>query len=177
MHIYTGISNGKWKPRHFSLIGLQFAHHANRSLSFDRSLTKKQGKLSVCKWNEWTKRTKPTCPSIVFRYRNEKNYQTIKYWTINRPAMVISLTQWHPILNDIPESKTHLTIDGQVHLVHFVRLQMQNLHLLLCQQTDKRPISSLHNEQTVNGLRKIDWASVSCLKPLHIYIVLCSVYA
>jgi hypothetical protein len=31
--IYTPVSNGKWKPRRFSLIRLPFAHRANGSLS------------------------------------------------------------------------------------------------------------------------------------------------
>jgi hypothetical protein len=42
IYIYTSISNGKWKPRHFSLIRLPFAHCTNGSLSFVRLLTKKQ---------------------------------------------------------------------------------------------------------------------------------------
>jgi hypothetical protein len=39
---YMYISNGKLKPRQFSLIRLPFDHHANRSLSFVCLLTKKQ---------------------------------------------------------------------------------------------------------------------------------------
>jgi hypothetical protein len=38
--------NGKRKPRRFSLIPLQFAHRANRSLSFVRLLTKKPTEVS-----------------------------------------------------------------------------------------------------------------------------------
>ncbi len=38
----AAISTEKRKPRRFFLIYLQFAYHANRSLSFVRLLTKKQ---------------------------------------------------------------------------------------------------------------------------------------
>jgi hypothetical protein len=50
-----------------------------------------------------------------------------------------------------------ISIHGQVGLV---RSQMNNFHLFLHQQTDKQQISVLHDEQTVNGLRKIAWVSV-----------------
>jgi hypothetical protein len=39
---YKNKSNGKRKPRRFPLFRLQFAHHANGSLSFVRLLIKKQ---------------------------------------------------------------------------------------------------------------------------------------
>ncbi len=60
-------------------------------------------------------------------------------------------------------------IDGQVRLV---RLQMDNFRLILCQQTDKQQTSvcTMSKRQTVNGLRKIAWTSVFCLKWQHIYI-------
>jgi hypothetical protein len=44
--IYAAVSNGKRKPRRFSLLRLPSAHHANRSLLFVRLLTKKQ--TEVC---------------------------------------------------------------------------------------------------------------------------------
>jgi hypothetical protein len=67
------------------------------------------------------------------------------------------------------------TMDGQVRLVHLVRLQMDNSCLFLPQQTDKRQTTyCLHHEQTENGLRTIVWASVFRLPfetaALHIYI-------
>ncbi len=39
---YTAVSNGKWKPRRFSLIQLPFAHHTNIGLLFVCLLTKKR---------------------------------------------------------------------------------------------------------------------------------------
>jgi hypothetical protein len=49
------------------------------------------------------------------------------------------------------------TIDGQVRLV---RLQMDNFCLFLRKQMDRLTNFRLHNEQTVNGLRKIASTSV-----------------
>jgi hypothetical protein len=42
IYIYAAVSNGKRKPRRFSLIRLPFANCANASLSFVCLLTKKQ---------------------------------------------------------------------------------------------------------------------------------------
>jgi hypothetical protein len=55
-------SNGKRKPRRFSIICLPFAHHANGSLSFVRLLMNQQTEVILCKR---TKRTKRTCPSMA----------------------------------------------------------------------------------------------------------------
>jgi hypothetical protein len=41
-----------------------------------------------------------------------------------------------------------------------VHLQIDNLYLFLRNQTDKEKNFRLHDEQTVNGLRRIAWASV-----------------
>ncbi len=56
-----------------------------------------------------------------------------------------------------------ICIDGPVclvRLVHLVRLQTDNFHMFLRQQMDKTTNNFLHDEQMVNGLRKIAWASV-----------------
>ncbi len=54
-------------------------------------------------------------------------------------------------------------IDGQVRLV---RLQTDNFPLFLRKKTDKKNDKfRLHNVQTMNGLRKIAWASVFRLLP------------
>ncbi len=55
-------------------------------------------------------------------------------------------------------------IDGQVRLGH---LQTVNLRWFLRQQTDKRQ-TSIWQDQMLNGLRKIAWASVFHLKQQHI---------
>jgi hypothetical protein len=72
----------------------------------------------------------------------------------------------------------HVYIDGEVRLVRLVclvRLQMDN-RLFLHQETDKGQTSFFHDEQTVNGLRNITWASVFRLiffmKHQHIYITI-----
>jgi hypothetical protein len=52
---------------------------------------------------------------------------------------------------------TVINIDGQVCLVH---LQIDNFYLFLRKQTDKEKNFRLHDEQMVNGLRKIAWTSV-----------------
>ncbi len=51
-------SNGKRKPRQFSLICSSFAHHAKGGLLFVRLLTKKKTEV-IC-----LQRTKRTCPSM-----------------------------------------------------------------------------------------------------------------
>jgi hypothetical protein len=58
-----------------------------------------------------------------------------------------------------------LNMDGQVRLVRLVRLQTDNFYLFLSKQTTN---FCLHDEPTVNGLRKIAWASVFRLKQQHI---------
>jgi hypothetical protein len=70
-----------------------------------------------------------------------------------------------PSLQEISMNFVFYTIiDGQVCLVSLVRLarlQTVNSRLFLHQQTDKRQsYVRLHNQQTVNGLRKLAWASV-----------------
>jgi hypothetical protein len=59
-------------------------------------------------------------------------------------------------------------IDGQVRLVHF---QKDNFCLFFRKHSDKRQNFRLHDEQTVNGLRKIAWASVFRLKLQHIQCI------
>jgi hypothetical protein len=50
-----------------------------------------------------------------------------------------------------------ITIDGQVCLVRVVRLQTDNFRLFLPKLKAKEQMTNfrLHDEQTVNGLRKI----------------------
>jgi hypothetical protein len=50
IHIHTAVSNGKRKPRRFSLIRLPFAHCRNGSLFFVRLLAKKQ----MSRLSKWT---------------------------------------------------------------------------------------------------------------------------
>jgi hypothetical protein len=56
-------------------------------------------------------------------------------------------------------------LDGQDYIV---RLQTDNFHRFHLKQMDKQ--LRLHDEQTVNGLRKIAWASVFSLKCQHMLI-------
>jgi hypothetical protein len=58
------------------------------------------------------------------------------------------------------------TVDGHVHLGH---LLTDTFHL---SSSKNRPttIFRFHDEQTVNELTKIAWASVSCLERQHIYV-------
>jgi hypothetical protein len=59
-----------------------------------------------------------------------------------------------------------ITIDGQVRLVHS---QADNFRLFLCSTDGQTTNFNLHDEQTVNGLRKIAWASIFRLKRQHRY--------
>jgi hypothetical protein len=45
-YLDAAVSNGKWKPRRFSLVRLPFAHCANGNLSFVGLLRKKQTKVT-----------------------------------------------------------------------------------------------------------------------------------
>ncbi len=63
-----------------------------------------------------------------------------------------------------------MTIDGQVHLVHLVRLQTDNFCLFLCQQTGQMTNVRLPEEQTVNRLRKIVYLDICFLFETVAYI-------
>ncbi len=55
-------------------------------------------------------------------------------------------------------------IDGQVRLVHLVRLQMDNFCLFLHQQTDKHTNDNLNSAWWANGkrMKEIIWAFFFC---------------
>jgi hypothetical protein len=68
--IYTAISNGKRKPRHFSLIPLPFAHSTKGSLLFKYvCLLRNKRKLFVRKQFKRNRQTKWTCPSVSGPYQ------------------------------------------------------------------------------------------------------------
>jgi hypothetical protein len=65
IYIFASISNGKWKPRQFSLICLCSLTGQTEVCHLSVCWQKNKWKLSICKW---TKLTKRTCLSMVTTY-------------------------------------------------------------------------------------------------------------
>ncbi len=96
---------GKRKPRWFSLIHLLFAHCAKQKFVVRLFVYEEnKQKLSVCKW---TKRTKRTCPSRVFKQL--QLYLKTKFWKNMVPKM--HCTGFKPYLHHSAGFKSKSIID------------------------------------------------------------------